>query len=106
MCDSSFFRRRRVEDYFSSLNPMAKRIVVDTETAKQSCGVKWNSMSYADRCDVVTEAMVKAKVGDKYSYYPQARPDVESFPKLGIRCGEKYVIDEEHQTKRTVSAAI
>lgn len=97
MCESSL--KKRVEDYFSSLNPMAHRILEDTETVKKKNEDKWEKIPYEQQCRLIMDALVKDKVGERYSYFPQTRPDVECFPKLCIRSGEKYVIDEENQNK-------
>ncbi|XP_058790708.1 uncharacterized protein LOC131663936 [Phymastichus coffea] len=89
------------EDYFYSINPLAKRIGEDISASKDSFEDLWSTCIEA-RNKAIDEAIIKPEVALKYASdsleYTKDYP--ECYPKLRIQTGMKYMYDETGLTLR------
>ena len=83
------------EEYFNSLNPIAERISIDVAATRSAYEDLWHTLSYKDQSQVIDETIIHPEAVLKYSFYPDNEPEVEYYPRLQIRTGEKYVTEDE-----------
>lgn len=84
------------EDYFYSINPLAKRIGEDVAATKEAYEGLWNSLSLEERNQAVDETIIQPEVALKYtsSKHDSSKDYPDYYPKLRIQTGLKYTIDE------------
>lgn len=83
------------EEYFYSINPLAKRIGDDVAATKDAYEGLWNTLSLEERNQAIDETIIQPEVALKYatkSLESKEYPDY--YPKLRIQTGMKYIIDE------------
>ena len=80
--------------YFSSTNPLARKIVSDTQVVERMLGEKWETFDTQEREEVLDDFFVKPEVRQKYDTQEKANGYPESFPKLTIHSGEKIIVDD------------
>ncbi|KAG8231957.1 hypothetical protein J437_LFUL008877 [Ladona fulva] len=83
------------EEYFNSINQLARRISADIQVKKEAYEEVWKCLSRKEQRQVMDETIIHPEAVLKYAAYPQDNPDYEYFPKLRLQTGEKYVVDEE-----------
>lgn len=60
------FSADAIQEYFSQLNPIAKRITFDINTTKASYGKLWDTLSYHEQNDIINETLIKPEVSLRY----------------------------------------
>ena len=80
-------------DYFSGLNPLAKRILQEQDVIRKSHGEAWGKLSREEQDDLFDEHFIGQDIKDKYNDTDDAEDFSSSFPKLLVNCGEKIVVD-------------
>uniref|UniRef100_T1J967 DUF4706 domain-containing protein n=1 Tax=Strigamia maritima TaxID=126957 RepID=T1J967_STRMM len=86
------------ETYFSSINSMAKRIVMDTVALQTTHAEKWKDLQHSDKDDLITKNFLKpAKTENNLNV--SSSPEQNCFPKLLITSGQKIVIEEENANR-------
>ncbi|XP_071450588.1 uncharacterized protein C1orf198 homolog [Hetaerina americana] len=91
------------EEYFNSLNHLAKRISSDIQVKRDAYEEIWQTLSRKEQRQVMDETIIHPEAVLKYAAYPQDNPDFECFPKLRLQTGEKYVVDEEVRKGRSLT---
>ncbi|XP_046383656.1 uncharacterized protein C1orf198 homolog [Ischnura elegans] len=91
------------EEYFNSLNHLAKRISSDIQVKRDAYEEIWQTLSRKEQRQVMDETIIHPEAVLKYAAYPQDNPDYEYFPKLRLQTGEKYVVDEEGGKGRSLT---
>ena len=88
--------------YFSSIGPLAKKILDDQENLRRQYGSEWNRLSSEKQDCLVDQFFIDEEVLEKYQVAPgdddEERPDC--FPKLKIPCGEKICVDFDNDVSR------
>ena len=80
-----------INSYFASISSLASKVVLDCEIVKQSCmrNGRWEGLSVEQQEELLDRFMID-----------QIDQDVEQstncFPAYKINCGEKLVVDFEH----------
>ncbi|GAB6033112.1 hypothetical protein CHUAL_012724 [Chamberlinius hualienensis] len=87
------------EKYFQSLNPMAGRVIEDISSIRKTHEEKWDDLNIEDKDRIISETFIGNEARQKYACYPSNNPDYESFPRLSVRSGEKYIVDDDTQSK-------
>ncbi|KAL0131106.1 hypothetical protein PUN28_002592 [Cardiocondyla obscurior] len=92
----------RAEEYFYSINPIARRIGEDIIATKEAYEGLWNTLSTAERNQAINETIIQPEVALKYTLkkIEIAKELPEWYPMLRIQTGMKYVIDETGSTLR------
>lgn len=86
----------RAEEYFHSINPIARRIGEDITATKEAYEGLWNTLNIAERNQAINETIIQPEVALKYTLkkVELTKELPEWYPKLCIQTGMKYVIDE------------
>jgi len=93
---SSSILTARAEEYFYSINPIARRIGEDITATKEAYEGLWNTLSTAERNQAINETIIQPEIALKYTLkkIELTKELPEWYPKLRIQTGMKYVIDE------------
>ncbi|KAH0535379.1 uncharacterized protein C1orf198 homolog [Cotesia glomerata] len=88
------------EDYFYSLNPLAKRIGDDVRATKEAYEGLWNTLSLKEKNQAIDETIIQPEIALKYTTLgtDKNKEIYDCYPKLRIQTGMKYVIDETGST--------
>ncbi|XP_074658677.1 uncharacterized protein LOC141911587 [Tubulanus polymorphus] len=82
-------------EYFSSINPIAKRIMDEQEIIERMYGDDWKEMTPQERDDVIDSYLIDPLVAQQYADIPE--PEMTNpFPKLKLGSGEKIIVDFEN----------
>lgn len=84
------------EDYFYSINPLAKRIGEDVAATKDAYDGLWSTLSVEERNKAIDETIIQPEVALKYvsNGLDGSKDYPEYYPKLRIQTGMKYMYDE------------
>lgn len=83
-------KRREVDEYFSSINCMSRRIVNDIDNLRRKCGSSWNDMSIKEQEEKINEFMVPAEAKKHYPL-PDRKDYSNIYPAFRIDTGQKIV---------------
>ncbi|XP_072551512.1 uncharacterized protein C1orf198 homolog [Salminus brasiliensis] len=78
-------------EYFSSINSMAKKIMLEREKIKEKFGPAWEDMSPAEQDTAIDDGMMDPKVRARYAMHRVDREELVCYPKLLIQTGQKIV---------------
>ena len=84
------------EEYFYSINPLAQRIGEDVTATKEAYEGLWNTLSLSEQNQAIDETIIMPEVALKYASekLENVKEMPNSYPKLCIQTGMKYIIDE------------
>jgi len=87
--------RSVADDYFRSLNPIAKRICDDVKSTRENYESAWNYLSPEERNQVINESLIYPAAALRYSLREKEH-DVSSsvFPDFKDSVGRKILEDE------------
>lgn len=88
--DSHSMEQKKFE-YFSSINPMAKKIMQERERVKAKHGVSWDKMTPQEQDSAIDNWMMDPHVRARYAMHKVDREEVVCYPKLLIQTGQKIV---------------
>lgn len=78
-------------EYFSSINPMAKKIMQEREKIKAKHGSSWDKMSTEEQDNAIDNWMIDPHIRARYAMHRVERDEVVCYPKLLIQTGQKIV---------------
>ncbi|XP_072299752.1 uncharacterized protein C1orf198 homolog [Eucyclogobius newberryi] len=78
-------------DYFSSINPMAKKIMQEREKIKTKIGSTWEKMTPEEQDEAIDNWMIDPHIRARYAMHRVDRDEVLCYPKLLIQTGQKIV---------------
>lgn len=78
-------------EYFSSINPMAKKIMQEREKIKAKHGSSWDKMSTEEQDNAIDNWMIDPHIRARYAMHRVEREEVVCYPKLLIQTGQKIV---------------
>ncbi|XP_042294118.1 uncharacterized protein C1orf198 homolog [Sceloporus undulatus] len=87
-------RERKRFSYFSSLSPMARKIMAEKERVRQRYGPQWESLPPAQQERLLDRSLVQPHVRARYHHRPDASaqdPAPAPFPSLRLDTGQKVV---------------
>ncbi|XP_033734583.1 uncharacterized protein C1orf198 homolog [Pecten maximus] len=79
--------------YFASINPLSKKIVHETQIAKNILNEEWNELEWKKQEEALDDFFVDRSVREKYVSGAKDSHYGISFPKLYIQSGEKIIVD-------------
>ncbi len=82
------------DEYFRSLNPIAKRIYEDISSTRENYESAWNYLSPEEQNQVINESLIYPDAVLRYSSVDEGKKTMESFPTLKILYGCKILQDE------------
>lgn len=78
-------------EYFSSINPMAKKIMQEREKIKTKHGLSWEKMTPEEQDNAIDNWMIDPHIRARYAMHRVEREEVVCYPKLLIQTGQKIV---------------
>ncbi|KAJ0061232.1 hypothetical protein NL108_013516 [Boleophthalmus pectinirostris] len=78
-------------EYFSSINPMAKKIMQEREKIKTKHGSTWDKMTPEEQDSAIDNWMIDPHIRARYAMHRVEREEVVCYPKLLIQTGQKIV---------------
>lgn len=93
----------KVLSYFSSINPLAKRLIEDQKSVKDRYQTgEWERLSPSEQEAELDVYLIPQDYRDKYSRHEADDAVPESFPKLSIPSGEKIIVDMDNDVSECV----
>ncbi|GIY01081.1 DUF4706 domain-containing protein [Caerostris darwini] len=93
--------REQLENYFSSVNSTSSRMMEDIMSCRKECNNAFDSLPDEKQSELLWQSIVKAEVAKKYDSVPSEKIDIEYFPVLRTRPGEKIIVDEDNSSGRS-----
>ncbi|CAL1262639.1 unnamed protein product [Larinioides sclopetarius] len=93
--------REQLENYFSSVNPTSKRMMADIMTCRKEYNNVFEALPDEEQSQLIWKSIVKAEAIEKYEKLPANKIDVEYFPVLRTRPGEKIIVDDDAASGRS-----
>ncbi|KAG5846628.1 uncharacterized protein C1orf198 homolog [Anguilla rostrata] len=78
-------------EYFSSINSMAKKIMLEREKIKEQYGQDWEKMTPNEQDSAIDNGMMDPQIRARYAMHRVEREDIVCYPKLLIQTGQKIV---------------
>lgn len=88
--DSHSMEQKKFE-YFSSINPMARKIMQERERVKAKHGSSWDKMTPQEQDSAIDNWMMDPHIRARYAMHRVDREEVVCYPKLLIQTGQKIV---------------
>lgn len=82
------------DEYFRSLNSIAKRICDDISSTRENYESAWDYLSAEEQNQVINESLIYPDAVLRYSVVDEPNKLTESFPMLKISYGNKILQDE------------
>ncbi|XP_051470936.1 uncharacterized protein C1orf198 homolog isoform X2 [Apus apus] len=101
-------RERKRFSYFSSLSPMARKIMAEKERIRERYGPEWERLPPRQQDEIIDKCLVEPHVQARYAAHrgagrPAAQP--ASYPSLRLNTGQKVVrFGEESQMEFSVAS--
>ncbi|XP_053499537.1 uncharacterized protein C1orf198 homolog [Ictalurus furcatus] len=90
VADASLTEAKKNE-YFSSINSMARKIMQEREKIKEKYGSAWEDMSPAEQDTAIDDGMMEPKIRARYAMHRMDREELVCYPKMLIQTGQKIV---------------
>jgi hypothetical protein len=87
-----------VEEYFHTLNPLAKRIVEEINHTRDAYESLWDNLTEPEQRQIVDEAIIRPEAVLQYSRSSKINKELskpEVYPCFRIQTGAKYVVYED-----------
>uniref|UniRef100_A0A8C2I8K0 Chromosome 1 open reading frame 198 n=1 Tax=Cyprinus carpio TaxID=7962 RepID=A0A8C2I8K0_CYPCA len=91
MADLPFLTEAKKLEYFSSINPMARKIMEEREKIKERYGATWDQMSPVEQDTAIDDGMLDPRIRARYAMHRVEREELVCFPKLLLQTGQKTV---------------
>ncbi|OWF37616.1 hypothetical protein KP79_PYT10425 [Mizuhopecten yessoensis] len=79
--------------YFASVNPLAKKVIHETQLAKNILNEEWDGLDWKKQEEALDAFFVDRSVREKYVTNTKDNHYAVSFPKLFVQSGEKIIVD-------------
>eukprot|EP00092_Neocalanus_flemingeri_P034035 GFUD01037014.1.p1 GENE.GFUD01037014.1~~GFUD01037014.1.p1 ORF type:complete len:397 (+),score=114.31 GFUD01037014.1:80-1270(+) len=88
------------EQYFSSSNFLNKKILEDIANVRESYEEAWNGLEEKEKEQVINEHIIFPEVMIQHAKsQDQAKHQPSSFPRLKIRTGQKFIVEEGNSSQ-------
>ncbi|KAK3580873.1 hypothetical protein CHS0354_032935 [Potamilus streckersoni] len=81
--------------YFSSINPLARKILKDESDLIETIGEEWDKFTFVEKESILDDFFVDVIVRQKYAVVEKKDSYPLSFPRLKIESGEKIIVNFE-----------
>ncbi|KAK6488988.1 hypothetical protein HHUSO_G7975 [Huso huso] len=89
-CDALRMEEKKFE-YFSSINHMAKKIMLERQKIREKHGSEWEKLTQSEQETAIDNWMMDPQIRARYALHRTEREEVVSYPKLLIQTGQKIV---------------
>ncbi|KTG42412.1 hypothetical protein cypCar_00024078 [Cyprinus carpio] len=90
MADLPLLTEAKKLEYFSSINPMARKIMEEREKIKERYGETWDQMSPVEQGTAIDDGS-GSRIRARYAMHRVEREELVCFPKLLLQTGQKTV---------------
>ncbi|XP_053919274.1 uncharacterized protein C1orf198 homolog isoform X2 [Cuculus canorus] len=101
-------RERKRFSYFSSLSPMARKIMAEKERIRERYGPEWERLPPRQQDEIIDKCLVEPHIQARYAAHRgAARPNAAaaSFPSLRLNTGQKVVrFGDESQMEFSIAS--
>ncbi|KAL8185923.1 UNVERIFIED_CONTAM: hypothetical protein K2H54_059839 [Gekko kuhli] len=87
-------RERKRFSYFSSLSPMARKIMAEKERIRERYGPEWERLPPSQQDEIVDKTLVEPQVQARYAAHrgaARSSPPPLCYPNLRLNTGQKVV---------------
>lgn len=103
-------RERKRFSYFSSLNPMARKIMAEKERIRERYGPDWERLPPRQQDEIIDKSLVQPQVQARYAAHRGAArdsPPPVCYPNLRLNTGQKVVhFGDEVSSRAPVSGSL
>uniref|UniRef100_UPI00398F3065 uncharacterized protein C1orf198 homolog isoform X2 n=1 Tax=Pristiophorus japonicus TaxID=55135 RepID=UPI00398F3065 len=78
-------------EYFSSISPMARRIMLERQKIREKYGPRWEQLEPSEQEEIIDNWMVEPQVRGRYHLHRSSRQDTVCYPRLQLQSGQKVV---------------
>ncbi|XP_072122089.1 uncharacterized protein C1orf198 homolog isoform X1 [Mobula birostris] len=78
-------------EYFSSISPMARKIMLEKQKIRERYGPRWDSLAPREQEDIIDNWMVEPQIRSRYSLHRVTRDEMVCYPRLQLQTGQKVV---------------
>ncbi|XP_051869156.1 uncharacterized protein C1orf198 homolog [Pristis pectinata] len=78
-------------EYFSSISPMARKIMLEKQKIREKYGPRWDTMEPREQEDIIDNWMVEPQIRSRYSLHRVSREEPACYPRLQLQTGQKVV---------------
>ncbi|XP_006008220.1 uncharacterized protein C1orf198 homolog [Latimeria chalumnae] len=78
-------------EYFSSINSMAKKIMLERQKIKERYGAEWEKLQPSEQEKIIDNWMIDPQIQARYAVHKRERENIVCYPKLQIETGQKIV---------------
>ncbi|XP_041108504.1 uncharacterized protein C1orf198 homolog [Polyodon spathula] len=89
-CDVLRMEEKKFE-YFSSINHMAKKIMLERQKIREKHGSEWEKLTQSEQETAIDNWMMDPQIRARYALHRAEREEVVTYPKLLIQTGQKIV---------------
>ncbi|XP_054712831.1 uncharacterized protein C1orf198 homolog isoform X2 [Uloborus diversus] len=93
--------REKLEAYFASLNSTSNRMMADIQSSREENHQNWENLTPEEQSEILWKSLVKPDALKKYSNVPPKPLDVEYFPILRIKSGDKIIMDDDASSAKS-----
>uniref|UniRef100_V9L3V2 DUF4706 domain-containing protein n=1 Tax=Callorhinchus milii TaxID=7868 RepID=V9L3V2_CALMI len=78
-------------EYFSSISPMARKIMLERQKIKERYGPQWERLEPKEQEEIIDNWLVDPQIRTRYALHRIQREDTVCFPTLQLQTGQKVV---------------
>ncbi|XP_020392890.1 uncharacterized protein C1orf198 homolog [Rhincodon typus] len=78
-------------EYFSSISPMARRIMLERQKIREKYGPRWDTLEPREQEEIIDNWMVDPQIRSRYNLHRSQREETVCYPRLQLQTGQKVV---------------
>ncbi|GCC31527.1 uncharacterized protein C1orf198 homolog isoform X1 [Chiloscyllium punctatum] len=78
-------------EYFSSISPMARRIMLERQKIREKYGPRWDRLEPREQEEIIDNWMVDPQIRSRYNLHRSQREETVCYPRLQLQTGQKVV---------------
>ncbi|XP_072369105.1 uncharacterized protein C1orf198 homolog [Scyliorhinus torazame] len=78
-------------DYFASISPMARRIMLERQKIREKYGPRWERLEPREQEEIIDNWMVEPQIRSRYNLHRDQKEETVSYPRLQLQTGQKVV---------------
>lgn len=83
-------------NYFASMSHLASKMMQYNDSVREMYRDTWDGLTWEKQEQLIDQHIIDPKIVDKYASCRRTAEPLNCFPVLKINCGEKIVVDFEH----------
>ncbi|XP_078413541.1 uncharacterized protein C1orf198 homolog [Cetorhinus maximus] len=78
-------------EYFSSISPMARRIMLERQKIREKYGPRWERLEPRQQEEIIDNWIVDPQIRSRYNLHRSQREETVCYPRLQLQTGQKVV---------------